>query len=127
MAQPHSPDRREVLKGISAVAVAGHGLLKPALGSAVTIEARAASAVIDQSQDLTWLPAWKLREMIVTRRSLGRGCREHFLESYRGLDSQLHAFRKLDVRAAREQAVRADSRPSARAVRSDCFMAFPSR
>ena len=113
MAQPHSPDRREVLKGISAVAVASSGL-KAAFGGAVTIEARAASAVIDKSQGLTWLPAWKLREMIVKREVSSVEVVEHFLNRIEALDPQLHAFRKLDARAAREQAVQAD-----KAVSSD--------
>lgn len=108
MNAPHAPGRREVLKGISAVAVAGSGLLKPAFSGAVTIEARAASAVIDKSQGLTWLPAWKLREMIVTREVSSVEVVEHFLERIEALDAQLHAFRKLDARAAREQAVQAD-------------------
>lgn len=107
-AQPYSPDRREVLKGISAVALAGGGLLKPAFGSAGAIEARAASAAIDRSQGLTWLPAWQLREMIVRREVSAVEVAQHFLNRIEELDSKLNAFRKLDAKSARDQAERAD-------------------
>jgi aspartyl-tRNA(Asn)/glutamyl-tRNA(Gln) amidotransferase subunit A len=60
------------------------------------------------SDGLTWLPAWKLREMIVGREVSSVAVVEHFLNRIEALDPQLHAFRKLDARAAREQAVRAD-------------------
>lgn len=103
----HELDRREAVKGLSA-AVAGLALAGPAVGTSVEIEARAASADIDYGRGLTWLPAWRLREMIVTRKISAVEVVEHFLNRIETLDPQLRAFRELDAPAARAQAVRAD-------------------
>jgi aspartyl-tRNA(Asn)/glutamyl-tRNA(Gln) amidotransferase subunit A len=104
----HSPQRRDVLKGLSAAALAASGLLKSAVGDATAIEVRAASTAVDRSDGLTWLPAWQLREMIVKRAVSSVEVVEHFLNRIEEHDSKLNAFRKLDAQAARAQAERAD-------------------
>jgi aspartyl-tRNA(Asn)/glutamyl-tRNA(Gln) amidotransferase subunit A len=101
-------DRREILKGMSAAALAGYGLFEPAYGKDVATEARAASNAIDESQGLTWLPAWRLRDMIVKGEVSSAEVVRHFIGRIEEHDSRLHAFRKLDVPAALAQAQRAD-------------------
>jgi aspartyl-tRNA(Asn)/glutamyl-tRNA(Gln) amidotransferase subunit A len=101
-------DRREVLKGMSAATLMGTGVLRSGAGHSTPIDARGASATFDAGRGLTWLPAWRLREMIVKREVSSAEVVEHFLERIEALDPQLHAFRKVDAKSAREQAARAD-------------------
>ena len=83
--------------------VAAHTLDRPA------IEARAASVAIDAGQGLTWLPAWRLREMIVKREVSSVEVVRHFLSRIEEHDSKLHSFRALDAHEALAQAQRADN------------------
>jgi Asp-tRNA(Asn)/Glu-tRNA(Gln) amidotransferase A subunit family amidase len=58
--------------------------------------------------DLTWEPAWRLRERIGAKEISPSEVTEHFLGRIEEHDGTLKAFRVLDADAAREQAVRAD-------------------
>src|SRR3546814_8689273 len=53
---------------------------------------------------LTWLPAWKIREKIVSGEVSAMEVTEHFLGRIETLDPVLHAFRTVDYKRAREQA-----------------------
>ncbi len=67
-----------------------------------------AGAVAAADGDLTWLPAWRIREAIVSGKLTARAVTEHFLSRIERLDPQLHAFRAIDAGEAREQARKAD-------------------
>src|SRR3546814_5083369 len=58
---------------------------------------------------LTWLPAWKIREKIVSGEVSAMEVTEHFLGRIETLDPVLHAFRTVDYKRAREQAKNADA------------------
>ena len=90
------------------MAIAGGGLLNPALGSTGGFKARAASAAIDESDGLTWLPAWKLRDMVVKGEVTSVEVVQHFLRRIELYDGELNAFRKLDAQGALAQAALAD-------------------
>lgn len=66
----------------------------------------AASAI---DADITWLPAWQIREAIVSGKITALAVTDHFLSRIARLDPQLHAFRAIDVAGAREQARNADA------------------
>jgi hypothetical protein len=70
--------------------------------------ARAASIGVDESDGLTWLPAWRLRELIVTGEVSSVEVVRHFLARIEALDPTLHAFRRFDAEGALDQARRAD-------------------
>src|SRR3546814_19676457 len=53
---------------------------------------------------LTWLPAWKLREKIVSGEVSAMEVTKHFLGRIETRDPVLHAFRTVDYKRAREQA-----------------------
>lgn len=57
---------------------------------------------------LTWLPAWRLRELIARREVSPVEVTEHFLARIEAFDPVLHAFREIDYAGAREQARRAE-------------------
>lgn len=73
--------------------------LEPANGSGVP--------VATDDTDLSWLPAWRLREMIGKRQLTPTDVVEHFLARIEKLDPVLHAFDTLDAAGAREQAAAA--------------------
>src|SRR3546814_2331084 len=58
---------------------------------------------------LTWLPAWKIREKIVSGEVSAMEVTKHFLGRIETLDPVLHAFRTVDYKRAREQAKNADA------------------
>jgi amidase/aspartyl-tRNA(Asn)/glutamyl-tRNA(Gln) amidotransferase subunit A len=61
------------------------------------------------SEELTWLPAWRIRELIGKRELSPVEVTEHFLGRIEALDPKLKAFRTLDATGAREQARRAEA------------------
>ena len=61
------------------------------------------------SEELTWLPAWRIRELIGKREVSPVEVTEHFLARIEKLDPALKAFRTLDATGAREQARRAEA------------------
>ena len=69
---------------------------------------RLASAFTEQDTALTWLPAWQIRALIARRELSPVEVTEHFLERIEALDPQYHAFRMIDAKGAREQALRAE-------------------
>ena len=60
------------------------------------------------SEELTWMPAWKIRELIGKAELSPVEVTEHFLGRIEQLDPQLKTFRNLDAAGARAQAKRAD-------------------
>ena len=69
---------------------------------------RLASAFTEQDTALTWLPAWQIRALIARRELSPVEVTEHFLERIEALDPQFHAFRMIDAKGARAQALRAE-------------------
>ncbi|HEY6869461.1 MAG TPA: amidase [Novosphingobium sp.] len=69
----------------------------------------AASRAADEP-DLTWLPAWQLRELVIAKRVSALEVTDHFLERVARLDPLLHMFRQIDPDAARASARAADRR-----------------
>jgi aspartyl-tRNA(Asn)/glutamyl-tRNA(Gln) amidotransferase subunit A len=59
--------------------------------------------------DLTWMPAWQIRDGIVAGQFTALQVTEHFLGRIARLDPTLHAFLKLDAEGARTQAKAADA------------------
>lgn len=74
------------------------------------IEARIASAQPREDGDLTWLPAWRIRQLIASREVSPVEVTEHFLQRIKTLDGQLRAFRMVDENGARAQAQEAEKR-----------------
>ncbi len=94
-------DRQAGLTRRQAVA----GLGAAAAGAA---QAPALAAAAPPREDLTWLPAWRIRELIVARKVSALAVTDHFLARIARLEPRLHMFRGLDVEGAREQARAAD-------------------
>ncbi len=61
------------------------------------------------SEELTWLPAWQIRDLIAKREVSCVEVTEHFLGRIEQFDPVLHAFQQVDANGAREQAKRADA------------------
>ena len=72
-------------------------------------ETRLARATPVDDGDLSWMPAWRLRELIGQRKLSPVEVTEHFLARITELDPQLHAFRQVDVDGARAQAKQAEA------------------
>ena len=72
-------------------------------------ETRLARAKPAVDGDLSWMPAWRLRELIGERKLSPVEVTEHFLARIGRLDPQLHAFRQIDADGARAQAKRAEA------------------
>lgn len=60
------------------------------------------------ADDLTWMPAWQIRELIGKREVSPSEVLEHFLGRIAEHDHKLQSFRHLDAAQARETARRAD-------------------
>ena len=60
------------------------------------------------SDDLHWMPAWRLRQLIATRQLSPVEVVEHFLGRAEELDTRLRCYRELDPAGARAQARQAE-------------------
>lgn len=69
----------------------------------------APDAALAAGSDLTWMPAWQIRDGIVAGRFTALQVTEHFLARIARLDPVLHAFLTIDAAGAREQASAADA------------------
>jgi aspartyl-tRNA(Asn)/glutamyl-tRNA(Gln) amidotransferase subunit A len=73
------------------------------------VRPRLASTRPSPDDDLNALPAWRMRELIVTRRLSAGEVTEHFLRRIEYLNPRLHAFRQVDYDGARRQATAIDA------------------
>jgi len=55
--------------------------------------------------DLHWMPAWQIREAIVTRRLSATEVACHFIERIDALDGRLHSFFTVSGEVALDQAI----------------------
>lgn len=67
-----------------------------------------AGVLSSASNDLSWLPAWRLRDLVARREVSPVEITEHFLGRAEALDGTLRCFQQLDREGAREQARRAE-------------------
>lgn len=61
------------------------------------------------SDELTWLPAWQMRQLIEKREVSCAEVTDHFLNRIEEFNPILRAFEEVDVAGAKEQAKRADA------------------
>ena len=83
--------------------------MTPQTDTATQPETRLARAIPTDDGDLSWMPAWRLRELIGQRKLSPVEVTEHFLARIEDLNPQLHAFRQVDGDGARAQAKRAEA------------------
>ena len=69
-----------------------------------TVEARLATTKTAPDSDLSWLPGWRIRELVAAKKLSPGEVTDHFLKRVEALDPQLHAFRKVDADGARSAA-----------------------
>ena len=62
------------------------------------------------TDDLTWMPAWRIRELILAREVSCLAVTEHFLDRIEELNKSVRAMENVDAAGARPQAVNADRR-----------------
>ena len=74
----------------------------------VGVETRLPRATPLDDGDLTWTPAWRLRELVAARKVSPVEVVDHFLRRIETLEPKLHAFREVDDEGARAQAKRAE-------------------
>src|SRR3546814_19090621 len=65
------------------------------------------SATSPPDFDLTWMSAWRIRELIGDRVITPTEVMEHFLARIEKLEPSVHAFYSIDVESARAQAAEA--------------------
>lgn len=94
--------RRAVVKGM-----AGGLLAASAMTAGGSLLAQSANAA-DSADDITWLPAWQIAELIASKKISAVEVTEHFLKRIEKFDPILNAFETLDASGAREQALKAD-------------------
>jgi aspartyl-tRNA(Asn)/glutamyl-tRNA(Gln) amidotransferase subunit A len=70
---------------------------------------RLASTRPPADDDLSWLPAWRIRELIVARKLSPVEVTDYFLSRIEALDPRLHAFRAVDYDGARCQAQKVEA------------------
>jgi aspartyl-tRNA(Asn)/glutamyl-tRNA(Gln) amidotransferase subunit A len=75
----------------------------------LTFETRLPRAGASNDGDLTWTPAWRIREMIGAREVSPVEVTDHFLGRIERLNPQVHAFREVDADGARAQARAAEA------------------
>src|SRR5579863_40189 len=66
-------------------------------------------AEFPEDGDLSWTPAWRLRDLIAARKLSPVEITNHFLARIERLDPHLHAFRQIDADGARAHARRAEA------------------
>ena len=62
----------------------------------------------EDDDGLTFVPAWRIAELIASREVSAIEVTEHFLARIETLDPEIHAFRTIDPQSARDQARAAD-------------------
>ena len=80
----------------------------PVAAQSIEVAPRLAAARTADGEELTWLPAWKIRELIAAREVSPLEVTDHFLGRIEELDPHYHAFRMVDATGAREQARKAE-------------------
>ncbi|EQA96927.1 Asp-tRNA(Asn)/Glu-tRNA(Gln) amidotransferase A subunit family amidase [Sphingobium wenxiniae] len=90
-----SADRRTMLGGLAAAGIT------PILGIGMET---AMAADKTGKDDLTWMPAWRIRDMVASGKITASAVTEHFIARIGKIDPVLHAFRAFDPEGARSQA-----------------------
>lgn len=101
---PHivDPSRRTLLQGIAAgAALTASGLLPAAVAASLP------QSKISSSTELTWMPAWQIRDLIASKDISAVEVTEHFLNRIEEVGGPLQAFMTVDRQGARQQAKRA--------------------
>jgi aspartyl-tRNA(Asn)/glutamyl-tRNA(Gln) amidotransferase subunit A len=70
---------------------------------------RLASTRPSPDDDLSWLPGWRIRELIVAHKLSPVEVTDHFLRRVEALNPLLHAFRAVDYDGARRQAKKVEA------------------
>lgn len=96
---PVNPKRREVILGMAGGAIAG------ATGLASTVGFAKAKK---SDEDLTWMPAWQIRDLIAAKDISPVEVTDHFLNRIENVGGPLQAFMTVDHKGARAQAREAE-------------------
>lgn len=76
--------------------------------ASTVVETRLPGAKAADDEGLSWLPAWRLRQLIGARQLSPVEVTDHFLARISRLDPELHGFRQVDTAGARLQAQQAE-------------------